>query len=196
MEKKYRLMLAIGFSTLFMAIEIMGGIFAHSLAILSDAAHLLTDIFGFAIALLATILAATSATKYYTYGLMRAEILGALASILTLWMMTIWLLWAAAVRVYEWFEGTMNPVEGKLMFIIALIGVFFNICLATVFGEEHGAGGFHGHSHGSHEHDHGEKDEKDIELNLSKSSEENAAPPRYYVCNSHELFKTNHIFCI
>eukprot|EP01032_Pedospumella_encystans_P034007 gene34007-38438_t len=57
MEKETRLKLAICLSLVFMCIEIAGGYLANSIAIFSDAAHLLTDIAGFAIALIATIAA-------------------------------------------------------------------------------------------------------------------------------------------
>ena len=152
MNKINRLSLAIGFSVIFMIIEVLGGIFAHSLAILSDAAHLLTDVFGFAIALLAAILAQSSATKFYTYGFVRAEVFGALLSIFTLWIMTLGLLYEASIRTYKWWIGTAEPINGRLMFIIACIGILVNICLSTIFYEEHG-GAFHDHDH-DHTHGH------------------------------------------
>ncbi len=155
MQKETRLTLAICLSLTFMFAEITCGLWANSLAVLSDAAHLLTDVAGFAIALLATIMAKAPASKQYTFGLARAEVMGALASILTLWIMTFGLVIEAYSRAVSWFEGTMEPVNGKLMFSIAIIGVFVNLCLACVFLEDHG-GAFHSHDHAhdSH-HDHG-----------------------------------------
>eukprot|EP01041_Mallomonas_annulata_P014579 gene14579-31037_t len=156
-DKKRRLIMAIIFSSTFMIIELVGGIMAQSLAVLSDAAHLLTDVFGFSLALMAAIYAASAATKDFTYGLGRAEAVGALGSILTLWIMTSYLLYAATIRAVNWVQGTAEPVDGRLMFFVACLGVLVNIALATIFSAEHGAGGFHDHDH-SHGHGHGHEE--------------------------------------
>jgi solute carrier family 30 (zinc transporter), member 2 len=133
MDKKTRLTLAIALSFTFMLCEIGGGIWANSLAILSDAAHLLTDIAGFAIALLATVMATSPASKNFTFGLARAEVMGALASIVTLWVMTGCLIVEAYSRSVAFFEGTADPVDGRIMFIVACMGVVVNLCLSCVF---------------------------------------------------------------
>lgn len=164
MEKETRLKLAIVLSLIFMCIEIAGGYMANSIAIFSDAAHLLTDIAGFIIALIATIAAQAPGTKHLTFGMARAEVFGALASVMSLWVITAFLLYAAFFRAWAWFENTAEPVDGFLMFVVACFGVLVNLCLGYVFHEDHG-GAFHpGHSHehghscGSHGHggdDHG-----------------------------------------
>lgn len=133
MDKQTRLTLAICLSFLFMIFEITGGLWANSLAILSDAAHLLTDVAGFAIALVATLMAAAPASKHYSFGLARAEVMGALISILSLWVLTFWLIVEAYQRTMTWFSGGSIDVDGKLMFVIACIGVVVNICLSCVF---------------------------------------------------------------
>lgn len=156
MNKEHRLLYAILFSSLFMIVEICGGVYANSLAVLSDAAHLLTDIFGFSLALLAAIVAKSAATKFYTFGLARAEVLGAIASIITLWILTAGLVYEAVKRMYRWFAGTADPIDGKLMFIIACIGVLVNIGLSTIFSSEHG-GAFHGDHDHTHGHGHSHK---------------------------------------
>ena len=63
---------------LFMAVEIVGGILANSLAILTDAAHLMSDIAGFMISIFAIWLGRKKATVEFSYGWHRAEIIGAL----------------------------------------------------------------------------------------------------------------------
>lgn len=133
MKKETRLILAISLSFLFMIFEILGGLWANSLAILSDAAHLLTDVAGFIIALLATMMATAPASKHYSFGLARAEVMGALASILSLWVLTFWLLIEAYERTIIWYNGGSLDIDGKLMFFIACIGVIVNICLSCVF---------------------------------------------------------------
>ena len=152
-NKESRLLLAICLSSAFMCAELIGGILANSLAVLTDAAHLLTDVAGFIIALAASILAKKKASKRFSFGYARAEIIGALISIITLWVLTGWLLLEACERLYSWFEGTAKPVDGKIMTIIAVLGVIINLILALVFQQEHEEGAFH--SHGAHEHDHG-----------------------------------------
>ena len=152
-NKESRLILAICLSSGFMCIELVGGIWANSLAVLTDAAHLMTDVAGFVIALAATILAKNKATSRFSFGYARAEIIGAFISILTLWILTGWLLLEACERLYKWFQGTAEPVDGQVMTLIAVLGVVINLILAVVFQQEHEEGAFH--SHGSHEHDHG-----------------------------------------
>ena len=160
MQKETRLKIAIVLSSIFCVVEVVGGLWSNSLAILTDASHLLTDIAGFAIALIATIVAKRAACKKYTYGLVRAEVFGALLSVMTLWIITAILLYSAYFRAYGWFAGEPEVVNGELMFYVALFGVAVNICLATVFHEEHG-GAFHSHDHAhgdehSHGHSHGD----------------------------------------
>jgi zinc transporter 2 len=154
LSKERRLTLAICLSSTFLVIEVIGGIWSNSLAILTDASHLLTDIAGFAIALLATIVAKRAADERYTYGLVRAEVIGALLSVLTLWIITGVLLYEAYYRALDWFQGSPSVVNGKLMSMVAIFGIFVNICLAVVFHEDHG-GAFHSHDHGHHGDDHG-----------------------------------------
>ena len=69
----------------FMIAEIVFGVLAHSLAILTDAAHLLTDVGSFFLSLMALHAARRQATKFYTYGWHRAEVVGALFSVFTIW---------------------------------------------------------------------------------------------------------------
>jgi solute carrier family 30 (zinc transporter), member 2 len=77
-SKEKRLSVAIGLSATFMLLEFVGGIYANSLAILTDAAHLLTDVASFAIALCAVIISKWKSTSKFSFGFKRAEILGAL----------------------------------------------------------------------------------------------------------------------
>lgn len=122
---------------------------ANSLAILSDAVHLFSDITGFIIALLAVELATLPATAVFTYGHSRAEVIGAFVSVLSLWIATIYLMFSACFRVLFWFAGKGEPVNGKYMFIVACIGLFVNVCLAVIFNQEHHSSSsfsVHGHS--------------------------------------------------
>ena len=79
----------------FMIIEFICGYLAGSLAIMSDATHLLSDLAGFLISLFSLIVAMKPADKDFTFGYHRFEVIGALASIFIIWGLTVWLLMAA-----------------------------------------------------------------------------------------------------
>ncbi|XP_012943706.1 zinc transporter 2 [Aplysia californica] len=155
MDKKARtkLILASVLCLLFMSGEMVGGLLAHSLAIISDAAHLLTDFASFMISLVALYLANRPATKKLSFGWYRAEILGAFTSILMLWVLTGILVYSAVNRVID----DDYTIDATVMLITAATGVAFNILLGTTLHQHthsHGGGG-HGHSHGGQGHSHG-----------------------------------------
>ena len=134
---------------IFMFVEFFGGIFAGSLAIMTDAAHLLSDGSGFLISICAIWVSKKSKkTPTFTYGYARAEILGAFASIALIWFLTLWLLFEAVERVLH-----PEEVNGKVMVITASFGLLINIVMAKVLhsplNKHHNCS--HGHSHG---HDH------------------------------------------
>ncbi len=87
--------------SLFMAAEVAGGLISGSLAILSDAAHMLSDFSGFAISMLSILVARNKPTYTLSYGYHRAEIIGALCSILLIWGLTIWLVYEASMKIYR-----------------------------------------------------------------------------------------------
>lgn len=129
----------------FLIVEVVGGYIAGSLAVLSDAAHLFADLASFAVAIAAEHLATLPATDQHTFGLKRAESLAALLSMISLALVSVYL---AAEAVRRLVRGHEN-VDGKLMSIVASIGVLVNISLAFVLGAEH-----HVHLPGAHDHDH------------------------------------------
>ncbi|MDQ0785771.1 cobalt-zinc-cadmium efflux system protein [Streptomyces sp. B3I8] len=108
--------------TVFMAAEVVVGLLAGSLALLSDAAHMLTDAASIVLALVAMRLAARPAQGGYTYGLKRAEILSAQVNGLTLLILGAWL-------AYEAVRRLISPpaVEGGLMLVTALVGIAVNV---------------------------------------------------------------------
>ena len=110
-----------------MIIEFICGYLAGSLAIMSDATHLLSDLAGFLISLFSLIVAMKPADKNFTFGYHRFEVLGALASILIIWALTVWLLIAAVGRIRH-----PNPIVGFLMVCIAAGGLLFNIIMNRV----------------------------------------------------------------
>ncbi len=106
----------------FMAGEVVVGLVAQSLALLSDAAHMLTDAGSIILAIVAMRLAARPPRGGYTYGLKRVEILSAQANGLTLLLLAAWLAYEAIRRLID-----PPPVAGALVLVTALVGVVVNI---------------------------------------------------------------------
>ena len=148
---------------IFMCIEIIGGYLANSIAIMSDAAHLLSDLFGFAISIISITISKKVATNTMSFGFHRAEIIGALVSVTLIWGLTLWLLYEATVRI-------INPVQvdSIIMIIIAVIGFLFNVVMGIVLSWN-GIGHvhiMHNHKHDEeHEHEHDDDDEHEHKKN-------------------------------
>ena len=153
--------------TFFMIIEIIGGYLANSIAIMSDAAHLLSDLLGFLISIISIHISRKVAKNDMSYGYHRAEIIGALVSIILVWALTLWLLYEATLRIIK-----TPQVDGLIMIIIAIIGFLFNVIMGVVLaksGVPH-SHGLHGHDHG-HEHEHHHHDSEDEEIGLHDEDE-------------------------
>eukprot|EP00301_Raphidiophrys_heterophryoidea_P021068 c5603_g1_i2.p1 GENE.c5603_g1_i2~~c5603_g1_i2.p1 ORF type:complete len:405 (-),score=77.63 c5603_g1_i2:590-1765(-) len=159
-----KLVFATVFALLFMGAEFFAGYLANSLAVMTDAAHLLADVAGFGISLFSIYLAQKPATIQMTYGMARAEVLGALVSILTIWGITCVLVYEAVQRTRTLIQDDKKlAIDGKLMFIISCAGLVVNIILLSILGT-HGHSHMgqqctHGHSHSSssstrHDHSH------------------------------------------
>jgi len=117
-----RLWLALGLILGFMAVEVVVGLLASSLALLSDAAHMLTDAGAIGLALVAARLASRPAAGGYTFGLKRAEILSAQVNGVTLVAL-------AAVILFEGIRRLVEPpdVEGTAVLVVALAGIVVNL---------------------------------------------------------------------
>ncbi|XP_078179253.1 metal tolerance protein 1-like isoform X2 [Carex rostrata] len=147
-----KLIIAVVLCVIFMTVEVIGGIKANSLAILTDAAHLLSDVAAFMISLFSLWAAGWEATPRQSYGFFRIEILGALVSIQMIWLLAGILVYEAIVRLIH----DNGEVKGFLMFAVSAFGLVVNIVMAVLLGHDHGHG--HGHGHG-HEHGHGHSHE-------------------------------------
>ncbi|XP_006813881.1 proton-coupled zinc antiporter SLC30A2-like, partial [Saccoglossus kowalevskii] len=108
---------------LFMAGEVIGGYLSGSLAILTDAAHMLTDFASFCISLFSIWVSSRPATKTMNFGWHRAEILGAMVSVLLIWIVTGVLVYIAIHRIMaKDFE-----IDAKIMLITAGCGFCVNL---------------------------------------------------------------------
>lgn len=108
--------------SVFLVVEVVLGIRAGSLALLTDAGHMLTDVGALALALVAMRLAGRPATGRYTFGLKRAEILSAQVNGVTLVLLGAWF-------TYEGVRRLVDPpeVEGALVLVVAVSGVLVNL---------------------------------------------------------------------
>jgi len=135
-KAKRKLTIACGLCLIFITGEIAGGYFSGSLAIMSDAAHMFSDFTSFLISLLAIHLGTRKASKKYTFGLYRAEVIGALITVLIIWFVTGVLLYLACQRLVSGdFQVDPNP-----MIAVASCAVIFNIILGLLLNGQH-----HGH---------------------------------------------------
>lgn len=139
-----RFILAIGLTALILVAEVIGGFWTGSLALLSDAAHVLLDVFALALSFVALRLSALPADDRHTYGYHRLEVLAALINGVTLGAISIGIFWEAYVR---W--GPPEPIKSVEMLIIAVVGLVVNLVVVFVLG---------GHQHEDAADDHERED--------------------------------------
>lgn len=113
---------ALALTATYVIAEVVGGLITGSLALLADAAHMLTDVGGLALALLAIRFAAREATPQRTYGYLRMEVLSALTNAVVLLLLTVYIL-------YEAYQRFLSPPEilSGPMLVVAAIGLIVNL---------------------------------------------------------------------
>ncbi|TMS13231.1 Zinc transporter 4 [Larimichthys crocea] len=118
-----RLVVAAVLYFLFMTGEIIGGYVSNSLAIMTDAVHMLADVVGILFSLLALWLSTKPPTKKFTFGLHRLEVVSAVLSVMLIYILTAILLYEAVQRtVHQDFD-----IDGDVMLITAAVGVAVNL---------------------------------------------------------------------
>src|SRR5829696_883249 len=122
-----RLALAFALLVAFMLAEVVAGILASSLALLSDAGHMLTDAVAIGLALAALRLAQRPPAGSFTYGLRRAEILSAQVNGITLLLL-------GALIIFEGIRRLIDPpeVEGAVVVVVAVSGIGVNLMAAQM----------------------------------------------------------------
>ncbi|XP_007564817.1 PREDICTED: zinc transporter 2-like isoform X1 [Poecilia mexicana] len=162
---KKKLYIASAVCLVFMIGEVIGGYLAHSLAIMTDAAHLLTDFGSMMVSLFSLWISSRPPTKTMTFGWHRSEILGAFISVMSIWIVTGVLVYLAIERIVR----NDYEIEGHVMLVTSGFAVIVNIIMAYILHHSttlhpHGRGYqqidedgqspvSHGHSHmllGSH----------------------------------------------
>ena len=121
-RNKRSLAVVFGLTSFYLIVEVVGGLWTGSLALLADAGHMLTDVAGVGLALLAIRFAEKPASPERTYGYYRVEILAALTNAVVLILISLYIL-------YEAYQRFKNPpeVESAAMLGVASVGLIINI---------------------------------------------------------------------
>jgi len=121
--------LAITFS--FAIIEAIAGYLAGSLALLSDAAHMVTDAAALGLALFAQIISRRPPSARHSFGFGRAEALAAFVNAIAMLILVAWIVGEAITRFY-----TPHVVDGLMVAIVAAIGLVMNVIVATILSRD------------------------------------------------------------
>ena len=116
------LLIAFGLTASFMVVEIVTGLVANSVALISDALHMGTDVLGLGMALAAVFLASRPAPAQRTYGTYRLEVLAALANAVLLFAVAGYILYEAVQRLRD-----PEAVASGAMLVVAVIGLAVNV---------------------------------------------------------------------
>lgn len=116
------LWIAFGLTLLFLLVEVVGGLLSNSLALLSDAAHMMTDVLALGIALFAVRMSRRPPDAKRTYGYARMEAIGALANGGLLFVVAGFILWEALGRFRE-----PQAVASNAMLVVASLGLLVNL---------------------------------------------------------------------
>ncbi len=121
-QNKRRLAIVLSLTAAYLVAEVVGGLLTDSLALLADAGHMLTDVAGLGLALLAIQFAERPATPARTYGFYRVEILAVLAN-------SVVLIGISGYILYEAYHRFRNPpeVQSKPMLAVAAVGLLINL---------------------------------------------------------------------
>ncbi|TPX09282.1 uncharacterized protein E0L32_009474 [Thyridium curvatum] len=152
-SKTTRISVMIAIDTVFFLVELISGFLVGSLALQADAFHMLNDIISLAVGLWAVKLARKDTTDKYSYGWLRAEILGAFFNAVFLIALCVSIILEAITRFIEPPEIT-NP---ELILIVGSFGLASNLVGFWVLGghgHSHGPGDGHAHDEHDHDHDH------------------------------------------
>ncbi|KAA3595457.1 MAG: cation transporter [Candidatus Scalindua sp. AMX11] len=133
-EERKRLILTCSLTGAMFIAEGVAGFYANSLALLSDAGHMLTHLLALLISLGAIIFSSKPPTIKKTYGYHRLEILAALFNGATLFLITLWIFFHAYQRIIN-----PEPIASIQMFLVALVGLFINLACALILKTSHGS---------------------------------------------------------
>ncbi len=122
---------ALGLTLCFAVIEMIGGFLCNSLALISDAGHMVTDAAALGLALLAQMIAKRPPSAKHSFGFGRAEALAAFVNSLAMLGLVGWIIWEAIQRFVK-----PEAVEGSTVFIVASIGLLINLLVFRVLSHD------------------------------------------------------------
>ncbi len=123
--------IALGMTLLFAVIEAVTGVFSNSLALISDAGHMVTDAAALGLALMAQAIAKRPPSARHSFGFVRAEALAAFVNSLAMLALVAWIVWEASQRLLH-----PEPVQGGVVLVVAAIGASINLIVAWVLSRD------------------------------------------------------------
>jgi cobalt-zinc-cadmium efflux system protein len=133
-RQRRALVIALVANAAFLVVEVVGGVAFNSLALLADAAHMASDVVGLVVALAAQVLVSRPATDRHSFGLRRAEVLGAQLNGLLLIAVSAWIIVEAIGRF-----GNPADVRGGGVVVVATLGLAVNVASAVVLYRAQGS---------------------------------------------------------
>ena len=125
------LSVALGLTLLFAVIEVVTGFISNSLALISDAGHMVTDAAALGLALLAQAIAKRPPSSRHSFGFVRAEALAAFVNSLAMLALVAWIAWEAVQRLLH-----PEPVQGGVVLVVAAIGASINLLVAWILSRD------------------------------------------------------------
>ncbi len=117
---------------LFAVIEVVTGFISNSLALISDAGHMVTDAAALGLALLAQLIAKRPPSARHSFGFGRAEALAAFVNSVAMLALVCWIVFEAVRRF-----ANPQPVQGAVVFGVAAVGIVINLLVAWVLSRDH-----------------------------------------------------------
>lgn len=115
----------------FACIEVGAGFWSNSLALISDAGHMVTDASALSLALLAQLIARRPPSTKHSFGFGRAEALAGFINALVMLAVIAWISYEAILRL-----SNPTPVKGETVFVVALIGLLINVVVAGLLSQD------------------------------------------------------------
>ncbi|MGH8855870.1 MAG: cation diffusion facilitator family transporter [Telluria sp.] len=125
------LSVALGMTLLFAVVEAVTGVISNSLALISDAGHMVTDAAALGLALMAQAIARRPPSARHSFGFVRAEALAAFVNSLAMLALVAWIGWEAMQRLLH-----PEPVQGGVVLVVAALGACINLLVAWVISRD------------------------------------------------------------
>lgn len=121
------LLIGLAITSSFAAVEFVTGWVAGSLALMGDAGHMITDAAALGLGAIAATLSQRPPSRRHTFGLKRAEIVGALVNAVFMLLVVFWIVVESVERLFD-----PTPVDGTLVLVVAAIGLLINLGVLRV----------------------------------------------------------------